>query len=507
MNSELTARLLESAINTLERSVVPDVKSDSAATMLDIVIRTLTMLKAHQGHREQDIKQLLNDALPLLDHRLINAPLNPVPPDASPGRAPLECLEIEKDIVNEQIADAIPSLMKATARDTDASDEAVALLKQIIDSQARFLRAQDPNIVQGSADVYRGGKIDRSNRVQEAKPETAISNGSLTEYLRHRFPDDPEISASAVNVLSGGFSKTTILFDMHTAADGCVGCVMRKDLSADFLMMEKTVVDEYPLIDKVFRAGLNVAEPLWLETDKSWFDGSFIVSRAVPGTSNINKWINNSGSVSQQLAGIMAELHGYDLSAMGFPPAIAEKTAGDAIRDEILHWQGLYEKYRTFRHPLLEIGFAWALQNIPGALFERPGRIVHGDIGFHNLMVDEGTVTALLDWEFGHFGAPAEDLVYVRPFVEQIADWDDFMENYLAAGGHAVTEEEERFYKVWSFVRNASGTRHAQYLFEHHLPDEIKLALPAWIHGFYLELDASKMVLDILTRDRKGVRP
>ena len=499
MNNKITARLLESAVNTLEQSVVPNVNSDSAATMLDIVIRILSMLQAHYGHREQDIRQLLNDALPLLDHHLIKAPLNTVPVEVPIMTSPLESLETEKDAVNGQLADCIPGLLETIAVGDDNADQAVSLLSQIVEYQERFLIAQDPNIVKGSADAYRGGKIDRSDKAVEQQPAAVITDESLTHYLRQKFPESPDIKASSVRVLSGGFSKTTILFHMHKPAEGEIPFVIRKDLSADFLTMEKTVVDEYPLIEKVYHAGLKVAEPCWLEEDKTCFNGSFIVSKAVPGTSNIGNWINNSKSVSQQLAEIMAELHGYDPSNMGFDPAIVGLSAGEAIRNEILHWLKLYEQYRSFRHPLLEIGFAWTLQNIPKALIDRFCRIIHGDIGFHNLMVEDGAVTALLDWEFGHFGSPAEDLVYVRPFVEQIADWDDFMRHYRNAGGEALTDEEERFYKVWSFVRNASLTRNAQYLFEHHLPDELKLALPGWIHGFYLELDASKLVLDIIS--------
>lgn len=500
MNNELTARLLESAIKTLEKSVVPNVESDGAATMLDIVIRTLSMLKAYYGHREQDIRHFLDNTLPLLDHELINAPLNDFPVEAQTILTSLDRLEMEKNVVDEQFANSIPILLETVASGSEKMDEATSLLAKIVENEEYFLAAQDPNIVKGCSEVYRGGKIDRSDRKKEQQPAKVITDESLTSYLRQKFPESPGISASSVNILSGGFSKTTVLFDLHNSDLGVIPCVIRKDLSADFLMMEKKVADEYPLLEKVYHAGLKVAEPLWVESDNTWFNGSFIVSKAVKGSSDIKKWINNTGEVGQQLADIMAELHGYDLSSMGFDKGIANLSAGEAIREEIAYWQALYEKYRANRHPLMEIGFAWILNNIPEDLFTRPARIIHGDIGFHNLMVDNGKVTALLDWEFAHFGDPTEDLLYVRPFVEQISNWDDFMDHYRKAGGKSYTAEEEYFYKVWSFLRNAAGTRHAQYLFEHQLPDEIKLALPGWIFGFYLELGASKLVIDALAR-------
>ncbi|MFA5629909.1 MAG: phosphotransferase family protein [Porticoccaceae bacterium] len=498
INDRLTSRLLSSAVTALEKSVVPDIGSDGAATMLDIVIRTLRMLVAHYGHRAADLETLTADARQLLS----DAGLPPPETQDFPGASPLERLEAESDSLTERLAEQIPSLLERATSTGGQDGDAVALLERIVSSQADFLATQDPDIRNGSGVVYRGGKIDRANRPAPVS-DAPLNDDSLTAYLRARFPDSPGIRATSVNVLAGGFSKNTILFDLHRPGGAVEPCVMRKDMSADFLFMEKSVVDEYPLLEKVYQAGLNVATPLWLEREKHWFNGSFFISRAVPGTSDINKWMSNTGAVSRQLAEILAELHGYDLSAMSFPAEVAGLSAGAAIEQEILYWQNLYQKYRTCRHPLLEIGFAWTLANIPGELFERPGRILHGDVGFHNLMVKDGEISALLDWEFAHFGDPAEDLIYVRPFVEQIADWDAFIGHYRDAGGGGYSPAVERFYKVWSFVRNAAGTRHARYLFENHLPDEIKLALPAWIFGHYLELDASKMVLDILKQSRE----
>ena len=280
--------------------------------------------------------------------------------------------------------------------------------------------------------------------------------------------------------------------------------MIRKDLSADFLMMGKSAADEYPLLEKLYAAGLTVARPLWLELDKTIFDGCFFVCEAVPGSSNIQQWIARSGSVSQQLAGLLAQLHRYSLAEAGWDESAPGEggqpmSAGQAMELEINYWQALYEQRRTARHPLLEISLAWVRQHIPAELYDQPARVVHGDVGFHNLMVRDGEVMALLDWEFAHRGAPAEDLNYVRPFVEQIADWSAFIEAYRAAGGAGYSAEVEAYFKVWAFVRNAAGTRDAGYLFENHLPDEIKLALPGWIFGHYLEVDASKMVLDQLS--------
>ena len=51
-----------------------------------------------------------------------------------------------------------------------------------------------------------------------------------------------------------------------------------------------------------------------------------------------------------------------------------------------------------------------------------PGRVlVHGDFGPNNMLFSPAgsalTVTALLDWEFAHFGEPVEDLAWCEWIV------------------------------------------------------------------------------------------
>lgn len=500
MNDKLTSRLLSSVITALEGTLVPEPKSEHSAIMLDIVIRTLRLLQAQFGARAEDLKKLVAESDLLVRSSL----LQPQPardtaaPNATDGLS-RERLEAEKNLLNEQLADCIPGLLEKAAGEGQHAQDAVNLLSKIVSTQIDFLSAQDPDILNGSTVVYRGGRIDRSQGHAPKAPPPPISENTLTSYLRGKLPDAAKISVNAVKILPGGFSKTTVIFEYSRPGQQAQRCVIRKDLSADFLMMGKSAVDEYPLLEKLYAAGLKVARPLWLEQDKSVFNGSFFVSEAVSGTSDIQKWIESTGSVSKQLAQILAQLHRYTLSELQLADDNVQMSAGLAMQQEIAYWQALYEKRRTARHPLLEIGLAWVQQNIPAELFDQPACVVHGDVGFHNLMVLDGQITALLDWEFSHLGAPAEDLIYVRPFVEQIADWEEFLKVYRSAGGRAYSKEVQAFFNVWSFVRNAAGTRDAGYLFENHLPDEIKLALPAWIFGHYLEVDASKMVLGMIS--------
>jgi aminoglycoside phosphotransferase (APT) family kinase protein len=101
--------------------------------------------------------------------------------------------------------------------------------------------------------------------------------------------------------------------------------------------------------------------------------------------------------------------------------------------------------------PLLAGLFAWLRARAPERTLHPV--VVHGDLGFHNLLVDGHHVTAVLDWERAHVGDPMEDLTYLRPSIEPVFSWDRFLERYAEAGGHVVVDAElERFYDVWKDV-------------------------------------------------------
>jgi hypothetical protein len=64
-------------------------------------------------------------------------------------------------------------------------------------------------------------------------------------------------------------------------------------------------------------------------------------------------------------------------------------------------------------------------------------------------LVQDGSLTALLDWERARVGEAAQDLAYVRPHVCKVQPWEDFLAAYCAAGGERPDEERMRFYSVW----------------------------------------------------------
>ena len=114
------------------------------------------------------------------------------------------------------------------------------------------------------------------------------------------------------------------------------------------------------------------------------------------------------------------------------------------------------------------------------------------------MMIDECKVTALLDWEFSHVGDPIEDLLYTKPFIEKVMDWETFKRYYREYGGASCTPEEEFFYVVWSKTRDPISSVQGATVFAKSMPDNIKFASACYVLARYLGLEAGHMIVNKL---------
>jgi aminoglycoside phosphotransferase (APT) family kinase protein len=104
-------------------------------------------------------------------------------------------------------------------------------------------------------------------------------------------------------------------------------------------------------------------------------------------------------------------------------------------------------------HPGLAFGLSWLTDHVDD-LKSRPACRIHGDIGFHNILMEEDRIVALLDWEFSHYSDPIEDLVYVKPFLDQLEQWPNFLRVYQQECGFGFDEGAARYFGVWKEARN-----------------------------------------------------
>jgi aminoglycoside phosphotransferase (APT) family kinase protein len=105
-----------------------------------------------------------------------------------------------------------------------------------------------------------------------------------------------------------------------------------------------------------------------------------------------------------------------------------------------------------------------------------PRSFVHGDASFHNILVEDGRLTALLDWELSHAGDAAEDLAYVKHLAQHIVPWDDFMASYQEAGGSPISSLRLSYFEVWRPLGLALIAARATRQFEESHYSDLRLA-------------------------------
>lgn len=325
------------------------------------------------------------------------------------------------------------------------------------------------------------GRIDLEARIVAAKEELAarktssqelyLSEDVLTEYLRRRFPKEPDVRAQHVTPIPGGRSKGTILFDL-VSSKRRESLVIRKDFAKDF--MQCSVSDEYPLVRAAWAAGLPVPQPYWLEEDASVIDGKFIVFARVAGKPAGTMFeMKTSPQVVRQFAQALAKLHSIDIAAAKLTDALDFGRSQFPVRDMVF---ASYEKHKqhTATNVLLESAHVWLLNNLD-CIDPRPV-FIHGDAGFHNVLADGDRMTALLDWELAHAGDPAEDLTSCKALVETIMPWREFLDAYVDAGGRPISPERQHFFTVWKLVNYIMFADAARRMFEAGIDPDLRLA-------------------------------
>jgi aminoglycoside phosphotransferase (APT) family kinase protein len=114
--------------------------------------------------------------------------------------------------------------------------------------------------------------------------------------------------------------------------------------------------------------------------------------------------------------------------------------------------------------PAIELGLWWLREHRPPA---RDPVVVHGDYRIGNLVVDEGGLVGVLDWEFVHLDDPVRDIAFalVRAWrfgVPQkrlggIGEVEPYIERYNELTGRDVTAAELDYWELAGNVGWAIG--------------------------------------------------
>lgn len=464
--SEL-ARLLRALNVTTARQLGPDIvyASDAEAILASLRMIEATeiygadLLRLWSGRLESQLAGL-DDALNL------------------EARAP--------DLASE--VTALRTAIAQSATDRDAETDLLRRWSDLagrITADTRLAPDARARLALEIARAERQRTVERMGAVVPVPPEadTEINAERLRAYLVDRF-SDPSITIADFRLLPGGYGKETTLFEVRgSALDGQF--VMRRDRLAPTMDNDCHRIErETPVIRAAFERGFPAPDAAWLDTEHKLLPGGhFLVMRRASGTTGGDVF-GASGKVGDELTDLLAssvgKLHSLpplrELGTVseGIAPELWDLSLKEVTTRYISSIRDIYIREMIAPSPAVLGFYGWLLDNVPDA----PGRpvLLHGDIGFHNMIVDNGRLTAVVDWEFAHIGDPAEDVGYVRNTTGSSIDWDRFMRVYRESGGGEISAERLRFFQIWGHLRNLTACQLTSNAFTRGTLDELKLA-------------------------------
>jgi aminoglycoside phosphotransferase (APT) family kinase protein len=153
-------------------------------------------------------------------------------------------------------------------------------------------------------------------------------------------------------------------------------------------------------------------------------------------------------TVARDFMRILASLHRLDPSVLTIPGEQQPADLREAVTSDLDRWEALYRFDGAPDDAMIEFGLDWLRHNQPAV--DGPVVIVQGDTGPGNFLYDDGHVTAVLDWELGHWGDPMDDLGWLalRAVQEPFTSLPDRLRDWEEHTGWSVDLDRVRYYRV-----------------------------------------------------------
>ncbi|MEO0730352.1 MAG: phosphotransferase family protein, partial [Pseudomonadota bacterium] len=236
----------------------------------------------------------------------------------------------------------------------------------------------------------------------------------LRSYLAFALKSE-RVDVPRAELLSGGAVQENWRLQLDVATGdhrGLHDVVLRTDAQARVpISLDRT--GEYRVLKAAHGAGVTVAQPLLECPDASIIGAPFTLQAFVSGEANaraltraadLDVW---GDAAAFALGAELAKIHAIKPDS--------DLASGLSFLPRSLHAPGVTEVERL-REALVGAGEARpALAYVLKWLETHPPRasatvLVHGDYRTGNMMLDRGSVRAVLDWEFAHWGDPCEDI-------------------------------------------------------------------------------------------------
>jgi aminoglycoside phosphotransferase (APT) family kinase protein len=267
--------------------------------------------------------------------------------------------------------------------------------------------------------------------------------------------------------LSGGWSRHSFIAQAELASGDRRRYIVRAEAPGGVL--ETDIAAEYALYDALDGDDAIATPSVYYfdPTRENPFGNRFMVMEAMPGTAANafrrpdRQWLeddwNGPRGIARDMVDNLVRLHQFPAERL--PTDVVPRLG---FLDVVDRWQAVYDERRLVRDPVTEEAFAWLRSRVPA---DTQTGVVHGDYRIGNALVDQGRVTAVLDWELAYVGDVRFDLGYMalerlagkhlRPvtgLLNAFADKEWFFEQYTRQIGRPVDPEVVRTFSVLAIM-------------------------------------------------------
>jgi aminoglycoside phosphotransferase (APT) family kinase protein len=365
------------------------------------------------------------------------------------------------DALQRADCDRLPGPAENTGAYGDTADSLAVVAAQLDQSSDGSALASDDVRAQVAwekslidAAVERMDAVERIAGTAAAAADSHIDPAALERYLRARL-GAPGLEIGNFRAVLGGRSRQTALFTVANAPGIPQSLVIQRSLpgmkAGPAFNSER---GQYVLLKALHTAGLKVPQPLLVEDDSGPIGAPFIILERLPGTpAEPDYWKPvQPESVALDLARQMAALHAQPIDEIGpMLPQSRERYDREGWISELSKLADEWHRLAHWPSVTMSAVIAWLRANVD--CVEDRRSFVHNDMVFHNILAEDGRITAILDWEQTSIGHPGEDLGYCFPVVSAATDWARFMEIYVASGGPRLSQRQIDYFALRAGLR------------------------------------------------------
>lgn len=238
------------------------------------------------------------------------------------------------------------------------------------------------------------------------------------------------------------------------------------------------------------RTTLRVPRALWFSSDPAIFGTPFAVYEWISGTAHYDLFSSNVRTrrerrhLFDQFIDELVHIHSVDWVELGLDryDTLRGDPQGANTNDPAAAQLAYYlSRLSDLEHlfdcsELTREAIAWLRSNLP-----TPRRLclVHGDFGPHNALIHEGSINALVDWEFAQISDPLQDVAYftirgrsIRDnFDQDVLTANQFVDLYSRRSGFDIDAAHFRWWQLFGMVRSIIGRAHqARWIQETETP-------------------------------------